>query len=432
MKKYIQTLLLCGCTVTAFSQITAFKKQADDKANRWSLDLSAGQAKGVHPFSSGYFSSNRSQFLGNLQLNSFNLGARYMMSPKFGINFGLGYNSLKNNKASNSLPFEMTQYRYSMQGVVNAMRLFDIQESMGRVGLLFHGGLEATMQTPQMGVNKDKTDYNGGIIIGVTPQYRLSKSISIFGDVSTISYYRQHQTWDGATTVGNQNLVSRLITYSLGLSFSLGKDDIHHDRAKQQANSPDLSPLETKINKFEAMQIDTDRDGVADYLDLENASATGAMVDTKGRTIDQNRNGIADNLDKVLEQRVAAPVVQAAPVATQTAYTPAKSTFVPVYFDFNKATPNESANEAYPMIINYMNENPSDKIVIMGYADSIGSPAYNKALSLRRANIVKNELIKAGVKSSRLRVVSVGQVEDMDKTSENERQSVRRVNFKVE
>ena len=169
-----------------------------------------------------------------------------------------------------------------------------------------------------------------------------------------------------------------------------------------------------------------------DYLDLENASAAGAIVDTKGRTIDQNRNGIADNLDKVLEQRVAAPVVQAAPVATQTAYTPAKSTFVPVYFDFNKATPNESANEAYPMIINYMNENPSDKIVIMGYADSIGSQAYNKALSLRRANIVKNELIKAGVKSSRLRVVSVGQVEDMDKTSENVRQSVRRVNFKVE
>lgn len=429
MKKYIQTLLVCGSTITAFSQITAFKQKADDKANRWSLDLSVGQAKGVAPYTTGYFSANRNQFFGNPEINSFNIAARYMMSPKFGINFGLGYNSLKNNTATNSLPFEMTQYRYSMQGVVNAFRLFDVQESMGRIGLLFHGGLEATMNTPQMGINKDKTDYNGGIIIGVTPQYRISKKVSIFGDVSTVGYYRQHLNWDGGTAAGNENLAGRLITYALGLSFSFGKDDIHGDWAKQQANTVDLAPLENKINKLEAMQIDTDKDGVADYLDLENASAPGAMVDTKGRTIDRNQNGIADTLDKALEQRVVAPV---APAVTPVAAAPAKGTFVPVYFDFNKATPNESANEAYPMIINYLNTNPSEKIVIMGYADSIGSPAYNKALSLRRGNVVRNELIKAGISPKRLRVVSVGQVEDMDKTSETERESVRRVNFRVE
>jgi OOP family OmpA-OmpF porin len=42
------------------------------------------------------------------------------------------------------------------------------------------------------------------------------------------------------------------------------------------------------------MLIDTDQDGVADYLDLEKT--VSVMVDSKGRAIDLNNNNVPDEL----------------------------------------------------------------------------------------------------------------------------------------
>jgi hypothetical protein len=54
--------------------------------------------------------------------------------------------------------------------------------------------------------------------------------------------------------------------------------------------------LKITIEKFN----DTDKDGVPDYLDVENNSIAGALVDSKGRMMDYNNNGIADDLEKYL------------------------------------------------------------------------------------------------------------------------------------
>jgi OOP family OmpA-OmpF porin len=43
------------------------------------------------------------------------------------------------------------------------------------------------------------------------------------------------------------------------------------------------------------MLIDTDQDGVADYLDLEKHSFW--CVDSKGRAIDLNNNNVPDELE---------------------------------------------------------------------------------------------------------------------------------------
>jgi OOP family OmpA-OmpF porin len=41
---------------------------------------------------------------------------------------------------------------------------------------------------------------------------------------------------------------------------------------------------------IENKMLDSDKDGVADYLDEEQNTPAGAMVDTKGRSIDKNNN----------------------------------------------------------------------------------------------------------------------------------------------
>ena len=48
-----------------------------------------------------------------------------------------------NSQTSGSLPFHMQHIQWSGEGVVNMIRLFDIQNQAGRFGLLFHFGFQA-------------------------------------------------------------------------------------------------------------------------------------------------------------------------------------------------------------------------------------------------------------------------------------------------
>ena len=43
--------------------------------------------------------------------------------------------------------------------------------------------------------------------------------------------------------------------------------------------------------------LDTDNDGVADYLDTEPNTTAGALVDTKGKSIDKNNNNVPDEFE---------------------------------------------------------------------------------------------------------------------------------------
>jgi len=60
-------------------------------------------------------------------------------------------------------------------------------------------------------------------------------------------------------------------------------------------------------------------------------------------------------------------------------------------------------------MVKYLKANPNIKVKIIGYTDSIGSRAYNKRLSLRRAKSVRNELVKHGIKKERLFVEGRGE-----------------------
>jgi OOP family OmpA-OmpF porin len=57
-----------------------------------------------------------------------------------------------------------------------------------------------------------------------------------------------------------------------------------------------LLTLTERVDNLETMLIDTDQDGVADYLDLEKIQFL-VMVDSKGRAIDLNNNNVPDELE---------------------------------------------------------------------------------------------------------------------------------------
>jgi len=81
-----------------------------------------------------------------------------------------------------------------------------------------------------------------------------------------------------------------------------------------------------------------------------------------------------------------------------------------VYFDFNKSTLNEKEkhklNEVSKMIVD---SKEVESVDIVGYADQIGKPSYNKALSKRRADTVKAYLASRGLKTHKVRVEGLGE-----------------------
>ncbi len=125
----------------------------------------------------------------------------------------------------------------------------------------------------------------------------------------------------------------------------------------------------------------------------------------------------------------AKPMMMKAPVKTEHWVMPSDT-----LFDFNKSVIKMKYYGNLDAIAAKINEDPSiKKIEIQGHTDSIGSEKYNMALSKRRANAVKNYLVKkGGVAADRLTVVGYGESMPIasNKTKEG-RAKNRRVELKI-
>lgn len=402
--------------------------------NRWSIEADFGQAKGSKPYTTGYYGNNPRKFLGGLAINHIGVGARYMFNPKFGIKSNFNFDYLQEQNGSGSLPFEMLHIQFSTEGVVNLTRLFDIQNQAGRFGLLFHFGFQVSQMSPQMGPVEGRKEWNGGILGGLSPQFRVFKNVSVFADFTVNSNIRQHFNWDGmAYSTGSNNLTGSLFRTSLGISVALGKGKIHGDWAIiEDKNNARLDSLNSRIGEIEELMNDSDKDGVPDYLDAEQNSIAGVAVDTKGIMVDKNNNGVPDELEKYVNNSITNNNNSATAAASENAILQLiDEGYIAAYFDYNKSQPNNSSTNNIGFILNYLKNNPSKSVDITGYADEIGSSESNDKLSSNRAQSVKTILMKAGISEGRLNILSNGEDDSVDKNSDYARRLVRKVIFKV-
>ena len=451
MKKIIFLSIVFLVNVNSYSQSdkkeTKKTEQTTEKYtfNKWVLELSSGQSKGNNPYTSGYFSSNPDKKLGSFQFNNFNLGVRYMFSPKFGVKLGLSSDKFENYSDSSSKKFETQQYRIDFQGVVNAARLFDIEDQLGRFSFLLHGGVQLAQLTPKLDTGNDPiggssnynvTENNIGVIFGITPTFRVTNKIAITFDFSMLSNFRQHLAWDGHRSDPSNNLSGRMTNASFGINYSFGKENIHGDYGviENAKLKEKFDALDKHIGDIETLMNDTDKDGVPDYLDAENNSMTGVAVDTKGRMVDLNNNGIPDELERYLADNYTDKATQTTITSTINENLIKKlinDGFVTTYFESNKSKPTNVSTEGIDFILTYLRNNPSSSVEIIGNADEVGAATYNNKLALERANSVKNTLVKAGIDASRLNVVSNGEDKSVDPKSKEAKNLVRRVTFRV-
>jgi peptidoglycan-associated lipoprotein len=82
-----------------------------------------------------------------------------------------------------------------------------------------------------------------------------------------------------------------------------------------------------------------------------------------------------------------------------------------VYFDFDQSAIKASEREKLKAAKEYLDKNPSHRIVLEGHCDWRGTAEYNLGLGDRRAAAVKKYLTSIGVSADKLETVSKGSLE---------------------
>ena len=104
-----------------------------------------------------------------------------------------------------------------------------------------------------------------------------------------------------------------------------------------------------------------------------------------------------------------------------------------VFFDLNSAAISPKGAETIAEAANIAKGMPNSRVTVTGHTDTDGPPAYNMALSLRRANAVKDGLLANGVSPESITVSGRGEEGLLVATPDNVKmESNRRVQIVIQ
>lgn len=418
MKKVVLPLLMICLTSASLNaqEVQESTSGNSNDFNKWSIDVNGGINKAATPLTPGYTTSAFNFFHADL-------GFRYMFNTKFGMKLDFAYDTFQEDEGPE---FESNLMRVGLQGYANLGRIMEFETWTNRLNVLGHMGVGVGQFKNEDAF--DGEDWMGSFLIGLTGQFKISERVSLNGDFTMINSFSHQRTWDGFSTSGQTGFDSTMYNATLGLSIYLGKHSQHADWFIDE-KTDELEMLEQRIGELETMMNDSDKDGVPDYLDAEPNSVTGVAVDTKGRAVDHNGNGVPDELETYIDQKAVQIKEEAKQGAAAGVADLINNGYVNVYFDFNSDKPNAQSVSGINFLVKYLKENPSASADVVGYADEIGNSEYNKDLSTRRAENVKQILVDAGIDAGRMNIVGNGEDTSVNKDSKYARQVVRRVTF---
>ena len=188
-----------------------------------------------------------------------------------------------------------------------------------------------------------------------------------------------------------------------------------------------------EFNSLPDSDKDGDGDGVADHLDRCPNTPWGSKVDSIGcpkgpvaarltrkktERLDADKDGVLDPLDKCPQTPRTAAVDEKGCWAT-----------AEILFDFDSAIIKPQFHPALADVITVLQNNPDLKIEIQGNTDNTGPESYNKMLSEKRAQAVKEYMISKGIASDRLKAVGFGASRNV---ASNENEAGRALNRRID
>jgi outer membrane protein OmpA-like peptidoglycan-associated protein len=192
------------------------------------------------------------------------------------------------------------------------------------------------------------------------------------------------------------------------------------DPLAHQAAASDLQSAQARLQDAEAAQAQKRPPAEVDhfaYLALRHAEAGEARVEAAhaqaevARAQDQRTNIVlaaraseADNAKAQLAQTQQ----ELADLKAKQTDRGMVVTLGDVLFDTGQATLKPGADLTLDHLAHYMRDNPHTRILVEGFTDSVGSDAYNDALSQRRADAVAGALVRRGLPEDAVRAVGRG------------------------
>ena len=373
--------------------------------NKWSIDVNGGVNKPVSPFANGYSTATPN-------LWSASLGVRYMANNKFGVRLGGGYDSF--SEKEDTPKFDSNMWNVNLQGVANLARVLSFEEWTSDLGLLFHaGGGYAQLSSDYL----SKADRMVFITAGLTPQLRISNRIALLLDGSVFINAKQNVGYDTQSVATKRVFQGLHFTGTIGLNIALGKQGRHADWAASAAGRTEEGDIAQRLAALES--------NVADLK--------GEVANKQNKMNDANGNRIPDEIESYLNDNYQAKgaVASNGQVSGDVATDLIKKGYISAYFDFNSSVPQVSSSWAVDFVAKYLKENTNAQLIINGYADELGGTNYNASLSQKRADAVKDLLVKAGINASRITAQGKGVDNTVDKGSPKARQLARKATFSL-
>ena len=170
--------------------------------------------------------------------------------------------------------------------------------------------------------------------------------------------------------------------------------------------------------------------GTRDFAAM--GTAGGISAPTRARAKSDASHSVLIGLRYGFDTQDTAPVVRPPPVAEQVpapSGTPAPDlparTYL-VFFDWDSAELSPRAREIIAEAVHNSARVPHTRIDVTGHTDRTGPSRANLALSLRRANVVADELERAGVPAKTIDIHGVGDSRPLVPTAEGVRQPENR------
>jgi OOP family OmpA-OmpF porin len=273
-----------------------------------------------------------------------------------------------------------------------------------------HGSFDVT---PYIGFYKfeGNEDMDSSIALGLRLGYNITKYVGIEGyahyvptRIQSVGQGYSSDYWDSNTGqsmhalgYGIEGVVNLLPDRNIIPFLAAGIGGIHYSRANEDTT-------DNRYNKFAVSY-----GGGLKWFFAENWAVRGDVRHVMN--FDSFHNNLLGTIGLTYAfggRRAAAPPAPAPEPAAE-AIEKGRTT-LDVKFDFDKSVIKKGYYGDIDNLVSVMKQYPETNVALEGHTDSVGSDAYNKRLSQRRADVVKQYMVeKGGIEANRLNAIGYGE-----------------------
>lgn len=416
--------------------------------SHWSLSLNVGMSQ-----FDGDVKQQYDQILSASKVSwTIGLEAEYTWNPVWGLllNFQyMPYQGVTGSTEWGRNSFKGNMYSPSLMASINLFNLFSQYRKSAAWNLYLNAGVGLVwyecistpvegsapgLNTPK-GIGQDGEGYGTSITIplGINVEYNINKHLA----VGLSGYYRMtnKDNFEGEHyTKGTMNDGQFYVAANLRVKFLQDREGGHMRNISmyeyrqlvsgEKSFQDDLDSLKRRVKVLEdtvannilpriqaledynAVTPDDDNDGVPNFRDREPNTPKGAFVNFWGESIPQDAVGCCDEVREVFSALGIDPSVD---------YN------LSVYYSFDSSNLTAKAKKNIEKVVEKLKADPELKVELRGYCDFPGSNNYNLKLSQKRVDIVKSELVKAGIEEARITAQAQGQLPNPPKAEQKNR-----------